>query len=79
MSVIVDAIVGTRNKEIDAAAKEVLAHGWAEVAGKGYRKFRCPCGMHTKTIKRTPSDPNYVKNLMGWFRRQPCWGEGEKR
>jgi hypothetical protein len=68
--------VGTRNQDIDDAVAEVLAHGWTEHTGKGYRKFRCPCGQHQKTIKHTPSNPYYVKNLMAWFRRQPCWKEG---
>lgn len=68
--------MSTHRKDIDNAAKVVLEHGWTEVTGKkGYRKFRCPCGAHAKTIKSTPSDPNYVKNLMAWFRRQPCWEE----
>jgi hypothetical protein len=70
--------VSTRTKDIEDAAKEVLAHGWTEVDGKRYRKFRCPCGAHMKTIKKTPSDPNYVRNLLAWFRRQDCWKDGEE-
>jgi hypothetical protein len=69
-------IVTKRSTDVQAAAEEVLAHNWTEHTGKkGYRKFRCPCGKHMKTIKTTPSGANYVKNLMAWFRRQPCWKE----
>lgn len=72
-----DASVGTQKKDIDAAVREILDHGWTEATGKGYRKFRCPCGRHQKTVKHSPSDANYIRNLMAWFRRQPCWKEGE--
>lgn len=71
--------MGTRSKDIDDVVKQVLAHGWTEVTRSGYRKFRCPCGKHMKTIKTTPSDPNYVKNLVAWFRRQDCWEGGYRR
>jgi hypothetical protein len=38
----------------------------------------CPCGKHWKTVKLTPSDPNYVRNLLGQLRRATCWDEEAK-
>lgn len=73
------AVVGKYDKEIKDVVEQITAHGWSEVPGKNYRKFRCRCGAHTKTIHQSPSDPNYFRNLKGWFRRQDCWEEGEKR
>jgi hypothetical protein len=28
-----------------------------------------------KTMKLTPSDPNYIRNLLGQLRRATCWDE----
>jgi hypothetical protein len=70
--------VGKYDKDIKDVVDEISRHGWTEVAGKNYRKFRCPCGRHMKTIHKSPSNPNYFKNLMAWFRRQECWQEGEQ-
>ena len=41
--------------------------------GKRYYKMWCPCGKHMKTVKLTPSDPNYARNLLGQLRRATCW------
>jgi len=65
------------NKDVKDLVALVLGQGWTEVTGKGYRKFRCPCGKHRKTIHHSPSDPNYCRNTLMWFRRQDCWKEGE--
>ncbi|CQD10571.1 hypothetical protein BN000_02181 [Mycobacterium europaeum] len=72
--------MGKHDKDVNAVVEEITAHDWVEVTGrKGYRKFRCPCGSHQKTIHKSPSDPNYFRNLRGWFHRQSCWKEGETR
>ncbi|PBA27350.1 hypothetical protein CKJ55_07230 [Mycobacterium avium] len=71
-------VVGQHDKEIRALIETVLGHGWVEVTGKRYYKFRCPCGKHQKTIHKSPSDPNYVRNTLKWFERQECWEEGEQ-
>jgi len=40
------------------------ARGWEVDADRnGYPLARCPCGEHLKTIHRTPSNPQYWKNL----------------
>lgn len=43
-----------------------------------YYKTKCPppCGRCLKMVKLTPSNPNYLKNLRGWFRRSGCWKDG---
>lgn len=72
-----DALVGKHDKDVKEVVDEITAHGWIEVTGKRYRKFRCPCGDHRKTIHHSPSDPNYFRNLRAWFHRQSCWKDGE--
>jgi hypothetical protein len=32
----------------------------------------CPA-KHMKTVHLTPSDPNYVRNLLGQLKRATCW------
>jgi hypothetical protein len=39
----------------------------------------CPCKMHMKTMKPTPSDPNYARNLLGQLRRATCWDDEETK
>lgn len=70
--------MGKHDKDIKDLIEVVLQHGWTEHTRNNYYKFRCPCGQHKKTIKRSPSDPNYCKNTLMWFRRQPCWKEDEQ-
>ncbi len=40
--------------------------------------MKCPCpDMHLKTVHLTPSDPNYVRNLVGQLRRATCWEDSQ--
>lgn len=55
---------------------EAEDHGWTFEKRRKYFFGKCHCGTHMKTVKMTPSDPNYGKNLRAWFKRQPCWEEG---
>ena len=41
--------MGKHDKDVRELIAEVLRHGWTEVTGKRYYKFRCPCGQHKKT------------------------------
>jgi hypothetical protein len=45
--------------------------GWREArrSKKGYSKFLCPCGQHFKWFHKTPSDPNYWKNVIAYLKR----------
>ncbi|WP_457221152.1 hypothetical protein [Mycobacteroides abscessus] len=72
------------NKDIEAWLVVLESQGWEIIDGKKYRKARCKCGDHQKTIHTSPSDPNYLRNLKGWFRRCDCWksessGQSEER
>ena len=63
-----------QRKEIEVVLADAEAHGWRiETKTKGYWKAYCTCGLHQKTVKSTPSDPNYSRNLLGWFRRTCGW------
>lgn len=60
-------------KDLEKILQLAEAHGWRCSRGKGYYRCLCPCGKHKRTVVLTPSDPNYAKNVVGWFKRQPCW------
>ncbi|WP_030166404.1 hypothetical protein [Spirillospora albida] len=62
------------SRELRAVRKEAVSQGWTVLRGKRYWKLRCPCPMkHKKSMSLTPSNPNYVKNLLGELRRATCW------
>ena len=69
------------DKDIEAVLREAEARDWTVYRDKGYYKAKCPCGDHANwSIKLTPSNPNYAKNLTAknltaWFQRQSCWEE----
>lgn len=60
------------NKNLEKLLKQLEAAGWTATKEGKYYKARCPCGIHQKTVKVTPSDPNYERNLRGWLRRTGC-------
>jgi len=60
--------------ELEAILRTAERQGWRVEKGKKYFKMWCPCrGKHWKTVKLTPSDPNYARNLIGQLRRATCW------
>lgn len=60
-------------KDIEALLGEYHAAGWSIQDPPKYYRVQCPCGSHQRWIHLTPSDPNYVKNALGWLYRQPCY------
>ena len=65
-----------QRKEIEDVLRLAEDHRWrVESPPKGYFKMKCPCGQHLKWVARTPSNPNYHRNLEGWLRQRPCWEE----
>lgn len=64
-------------KELEQLLQYIESHGWRVKRDKRYYKALCPCGVHGKTVKLTPSDPNYKLNTQKWFERQPCWEEAK--
>ena len=61
-----------QGKELEAIRRIAVKKGWRVERGKRYYKMWCPCGRHMKTMKLTPSDPNYTRNLLGQLRRATC-------
>lgn len=40
------------------------------------RHPKCACSdRHKKTVKLSPSNPNYRRELLGWLVRYTCWEE----
>ncbi|REF00367.1 hypothetical protein [Thermomonospora umbrina] len=65
-------------KELEAIRKEAVGRGWRVERGSKYWKMYCPCPKKCKkNMALTPSDPNYVINLLGQLRRATCWKDGE--
>lgn len=61
-------------KELEAVLQEAERQGWIPKRGKKYFKMYCPCpGKHIKTVKLSPSDPNYTQHLLGQLSRATCW------
>jgi hypothetical protein len=64
--------------DLKAILKEAENRGWRVEKGKKYYKMWCPCqGKHWKTVHLTPSDPSYIRNLVGQLRRATCWDREE--
>lgn len=62
----------------DEVLTEGERQGWRVERGRRYFKLLCPCPeLHLKTVHLTPSDPNYVRNLVGQLRRATCWEDSQ--
>jgi hypothetical protein len=64
-------------KELEDVLAEAEHKGWNVDKGKKYYTMKCPCGLHMKTVKCTPSGNNYKRNLLGQLRRATCWDKEE--
>jgi hypothetical protein len=65
------------DRDLELLLRSLEGQGWTVEKGRKYFKAKCgpPHRACLKTIKLTPSDPNYARNLRGWFRRSGCWEE----
>lgn len=62
------------DKDIEPVLEAARSQDWKVTRGKRYYKIWCPCpAKHWKTVHLSPSDPNYVRNLLGQLRRKTCW------
>lgn len=62
------------SKDIEAVLVDAEVHGWNVIPTTKYWKLRCTCpDRHQRWVHLTPSNPNYVKNLASWIKRQSCW------
>lgn len=62
-------------KELERILREAEAKGWlVEKRPNRYFKMKCPCeGRHIKTVKLSPSNPYYERQLRGQLSRATCW------
>ena len=61
------------DKDLEKLLAEAKRKGWQVKKGKKYYTMRCSCGRHQKTVRLTPSGPNYERNLRHWLKRTGCW------
>ena len=67
------------DKELEDVLRRAEAQGWRVERRKKYYKLYCPCGFkHLKTVHLSPSDPNYLRNLIGALTRMGCWKEAAR-
>lgn len=66
-------------KELEQVLREAEAKGWrVEKRPNRYFKMKCPCDKaHIKTVKVSPSNPYYEKQLRAQLSRVTCWDGGE--
>lgn len=63
-------------KELEDLLQKVEAQNWRVTKGNRYFGCWCPCPKKHKTwVHLTPSNPNYARDKLAWFKRQPCWKE----
>lgn len=67
------------DKHLEALLREAEERGWRVEKGRKYYKMFCPprCGQHKKTVKLTPSNPNYERECRNQLGRATCWNEEE--
>lgn len=67
-----------QDKGIEKLLRSLERSGWRVEKGAKHFKAYCDCvDKHWKTVKLTPSDPNYLKNLEMQLKRATCW-KGER-
>lgn len=63
-----------KTKELEAVLREAEKKGWRVWLGGRYWNMYCPNECKCKkTVKRTPSNPNYERDLRGFLDRATCW------
>lgn len=67
-----------QDKHLEGVLSDAEKRGWRVEKGRKYYMMWCPCGAHHKTVRLTPSDPNYRRNLLGWLRRSGCWEDDDR-
>ena len=68
------------DKHLEALLREAEDKGWRVERGGKYYKMYCSmrCGQPCKkTVKLTPSNPNYERQCRNQLARATCWNEQE--
>lgn len=62
-------------KEFEDVLKQAEGKGWrVEGGGNKHFKMKCNCpNKHMKTVSTTPSNPNYLRDLLAQLKRATCW------
>jgi hypothetical protein len=62
-------------KELEDVLLQAEEKGWrVEGGGNKHFKMKCPCSdKHMQSVSTTPSNPNYLRNLMAQLKRATCW------
>ena len=64
------------DKGLRAVIESALRQRWAVSKGQKYYMMKCPCPMkHKKTVKISPSNPKYERELRHFLERYTCWKE----
>ena len=66
------------DKELEKLLVAAELQGWRiEKRPRAYFKMKCPCSeRHIKTVRLSPSNPNYAQELVRQLKRATCWKEG---
>lgn len=70
---------GTEREDVFAEAARLTWTIDERPNRKGYLKMRCPCGKHQKWLHKTPSNPNYFRDVVSHMRslqKQGCVPSG---
>lgn len=63
-------------KELEVVLAAAEGQGWTVTKGRKYFKMLCGCAdKHMKTVHLSPSNPHYLRNLIGQLGRATCWRE----
>lgn len=62
---------------LERVLREAEAKGWRVTKRPNrYFKMKCPCDLrHIKTVKLSPSNPYYERQLRGELSRKTCWDD----
>jgi RNase adaptor protein for sRNA GlmZ degradation len=62
-------------KELEKVLREAENKGWrVDKRPNSYFKMKCPCDLqHIKTVRISPSNPYYEKQLRAELSRKTCW------
>jgi hypothetical protein len=63
------------NKELESLLRSLERQGWRVGKPSKYYKCFCPCRapLHKRMVRLTPSNPGYLRQLMGWLSTNTCW------
>lgn len=62
--------MGSKRQDYRETVAWLRERGWrVDEERDGYPRAYCPCGRHIRSVHRTPSGPDYWRNLRAWVQR----------